>query len=160
MGTGPKTRIRMDGTGQPLPRPDGPVRRYLQLPRCALLSVLAIATIGGCTTARRFPGFEAHQHDGSGPTFQFADADATSRSPVVISTPGRALTNDDRVYRVDLQKVWLSKYVPEGATFRFRELVKCDFHRKGEFPMCDRYQFEDRTSGRSLVYFIYVGSWP
>ena len=119
----------------------------------------------GCTLAvsahsPKFAGFDAKTDDGESPTFHLSDADATSSSPVVLSIPGRRLTNADRIYRVNLQKIWLSKYVPKALTFRSRSLVECAYKRRGEYPFCDLYEFEDESTGKQVDYYIYVGNWP
>lgn len=51
----------------------------------------------------KFPAIEVSLHGSPAVRFSFSAADASSSSPVIISVPGRALTNGDCAHRVDLQ---------------------------------------------------------
>ncbi len=108
----------------------------------------------------KYAGFDVTDHDDPKVSFSFSAADASSTSPIVISIPGRKLTNDDRQHRVDLQKHWLSLHVPKGARLISRSLNECGLMTKGEYPYCDLYVFEDPVTGKQFEYYIYVGNWP
>jgi hypothetical protein len=108
----------------------------------------------------KYAGFDVTDHDDPKVSFSFSAGDATSASPIVISAPGRKLTDDDRRYRVDLQKHWLSLHVPRNAQLVSRALVECELKRENEFAACDRYVFEEPDSKQQLEYYIYVGNWP
>lgn len=129
-----------------------------------LTSLLSFIALFAATTAlagtARYAGFDVTSREDPAVTFHFSDADATSASPVVITIPGRKLTNDDRTYRVSLQKHWLSLNVPKGFRFVARVLGKCELKREGEFPFCDIYSFEDPDTKKQTDYYIYVGNWP
>lgn len=94
------------------------------------------------------------------PSFVFSEGYATSESPIVITIPGRKLTDADREHRVGLQKYWLSRNVPKEFELQRRSLVQCDLKRPDEFAACDRYVFVDPESKQQFNYYIYVGNWP
>ena len=126
-----------------------------------LVSFIALfATTAASAGTARYTGFDVTSHEDQKVTFHFSDADATSASPVVITIPGRKLTNGDRTYRVSLQKHWLSLNVPKGSRFVFRKLGRCELKREGEFPYCDIYEFEGPDTKKHTEYYIYVGNWP
>ncbi|HEY0684006.1 MAG TPA: hypothetical protein VGD45_16870 [Steroidobacter sp.] len=125
-----------------------------------ILLVLAGAVVAGEAVSKRYESFEVRSQDGTSPTFIFSAADATSESPIVISVPGRKLTEADRQHRVGLQKYWLSKNVPKDFEYRVRSLVECGLQRPGEFAACDHYVFVDPKSEQEFHYYIYVGNWP
>ncbi|BCT91051.1 hypothetical protein LYSHEL_00750 [Lysobacter helvus] len=129
----------------------------------AAILLCTSASVGAQDKSPR-PAFEAFQVTEHGvpdpPTFAFSSARATSDDPVVITIPGRKLTNADREFRVSLQKHWLSVNVPEAWDFQMRALVECGRKRKGEFPVCDEYDFIDPKSGQRHAIFLYVGNWP
>ena len=108
--------------------------------------------------AKPFKSFQTHLDGGS--TFVFSEDYATIESPVVISVPGRKLTNDDREFRVDLQKYWLSINVPKNLRYAFRSLDECGRKIAGEYPFCDHYVFSDPKTDKQFDYYIYVGNWP
>jgi hypothetical protein len=122
---------------------------------------LAALMVGTAASAEpKYAGFDVTDHEDPKMSFVFSSGDATSASPIVISAPGRRLTDADRVHRVDLQKHWLSLHVPKGARLLSRALVECGLTRKEEFAACDRYVFEDPASKLPLEFYIYVGNWP
>jgi hypothetical protein len=125
-----------------------------------ILLVLSGAVVAAETAGQLYPSFEVRGQDGSSPTFVFSEAHATSESPIVITVPGRKLTDADRQHRVDLQKYWLSKNVPKDFEYRTRSLDECGLERPGEFAACDHYVFGDPKSGQEFHYYIYVGNWP
>jgi hypothetical protein len=49
---------------------------------------------------------------------------ATSGSPIVITTPGRKLTIEDRVFRTDFQRHWLSVNVTQGCQARSQNALE------------------------------------
>jgi len=121
----------------------------------------ALLIAGNAVAAEpKYAGFDVTDLDDPRVSFNFSAGDATSASPIVISAPGRRLTNDDRTHRTDLQKHWLSFHVPKDARLVSRALVECEFKRRDEFAACDRYVFEDPESKQELEYYIYVGNWP
>lgn len=130
-----------------------------------LLGLLILSTLSFSTTAQSgrvpFKSFEVIDYETKdSPTFFFSEAYATSASPVVITVPGRKLTNADRTFRTSLQKHWLSVNVPDVLEIQSRSLSKCDLKRKGEYSMCDLYVFLDPTTKKQHEYYIYVGNWP
>jgi hypothetical protein len=132
------------------------MKRYLY----AVLLAVLLAQAAVAADAAKFQGFEVKLDAYPGVTFRFSDANASSSSPVVISIPGRGLTNEDRVHRTTLQKLWLSHNVPGHLTFRARFLSECDLKRQGEYPYCDLYLYEEAATGQQISYYIYVGNWP
>lgn len=128
----------------------------------SLVSIALAALIAANAVAAepKYPGLEVTDHDNPEVSFSFSAGDATSTSPIVISVPGRKLTNDDRRHRVNLQKHWLSLHVPKDARLVSRALVECGLKRKDEYAACDRYVFEDPGLKKQLEYYIYVGNWP
>jgi hypothetical protein len=122
--------------------------------------LLSAAAVAGEAGTKLHASFEVRSPDGKSPTFVFSEGYATSESPILITIPGRKLTNADRQYRVDLQKRWLSVNVPKGLEYRFRSLEKCGLKRPDEFAACDHYVFADPKAQREFHYYIYVGNWP
>ena len=121
------------------------------------LSLPAAAQNGGAP----FKSFDVVDHSTPGsPTFVFSEAYATSSSPVIITVPGRKLSNADRTFRVSLQKHWLSINVPAGLEFQSRGLVECGLKRKNEYPFCDLYVFREPGTNKERQYYIYVGNCP
>ena len=108
----------------------------------------------------KYAGFDVTDHDDPKVAFNFSAGDATSTSPIVITVPGRKLTDDDRKHRVDLQKHWISLHKPEGSVLVSRTLNECGLERKGEYPFCDVYTFEDSKTKKRYEFYIYVGNWP
>jgi len=128
--------------------------------RTAAIGLAAIVAWNAGVAEPKYTGFDVTNHDDPKVSFSFSSGDATSTSPIVITTPGRKLTNADRVYRVDLQKHWLSLHVPKSARLISRTLNECGLKRVGEYPVCDVYVFEDPVTKKQLEYYIYVGNWP
>ena len=128
--------------------------------RATTIGLAAILAWSAGVAEPKYTGFDVTNHDDPKVSFTFSPGDATSTSPIVITIPGRKLTNADRIYRVDLQKHWLSLHVPKGARLVSRTLNECGLKRVGEYPFCDLYVFEDPVSKRRLEYYIYVGNWP
>jgi len=124
------------------------------------LLVLSGAVLAAETAGKLYPSFEARSQDSSNPTFVFSEGYATSDAPIVITTPGRNLTDSDRQHRVHLEKYWLSVNVPKELEYRFRSLDECGLKRAGEFAACDHYVFVDPKSDREFHYYFYVGNWP
>jgi hypothetical protein len=127
----------------------------------ALLSItlLGVALLNASAKDPKFPAFEVSLPDTNGVRFSFSAADASSASPVIISVRGRALKKEDRAYRVDLQKHWLSIHVPKNLKFKMRTLDRCEYKRDVEFAGADHYVFED-GAGHQFHYYFYVGNWP
>ena len=120
-----------------------------------------VALAGNVFSAEpKYPAFEVTSHDEPKVTFQFSASDASRSSPVVITIPGRKLTNEDRKHRVSLQKHWISLHAPESFELVSRVLIKCGLKNKGEYPYCDLYEFEDPATKRRTEFYIYVGNWP
>ena len=93
--------------------------------------------------------------------FAFSASNATAEDPVVISIPGRELTNAERVHRVDLQKQWLAKHVPAKFEIVSRQQVQIPFKRKEDkFAAADVYVFKDPATNEEKSYYIYLGNWP
>ena len=130
--------------------------------KSSILSAILLAGIVGLALAGepRYAGFEVTNRENAEVTFMFSAGDATSASPIIISIPGRKLTNADRVYRVDLQKHWVSLHAPEQAVFVSRSLKECGLERPEEFPYCDVYVFKGPGADKRLEFYIYVGNWP
>ena len=128
----------------------------LYLAICLLIPMLALAT-----GKPKFSGFEVTSHEDPQLKFQFSAADASEKSPIVITAPGRELTKQDGGDRVDLQKYWLSVNVPKTYKLQDRSLVTCPKIRDRDyFGACDEYVFLDPKAGKTISYFIYVGNWP
>ena len=128
---------------------------------CAAALLISVVIAGSSLGAEpKFKGFDVTSHDEPKVTFNFSASDATRDSPVVITIPGRKLTNADRKHRVSLQKHWLSLHVPESYDLVSRVLVECGLKNKGEYPFCDLYEFEDPSTKKRYEYWIYVGNWP
>lgn len=108
----------------------------------------------------KFAGFDVKRHDGGSPMFHFSDSDASRTSPVVISIPGRRLANEDDRYRMELEKVWMSTYVPKSLAFKSAGSALCNYSRQGEQPFCELYEFEDAHGGGGHEYYFYVGNCP
>ena len=123
-----------------------------------LACVLAVESV--LAQSPKFSGFDVTSQEEPSVTFHFSSADATSASPVIISAPGRKLTNADRAHRTYLQRHWLSLNVPKNLKLVSRTLDECDLKRDKEIPACDHYVFEDPTTGQMSDYYIYVGNWP
>jgi hypothetical protein len=123
------------------------------------ISFLGVALLNAAAKDPKYPAIEVSLHYKPSVRFSFSAADASPASPVVISVPGRALTKADRAYRVELQKLWLSRHVPKTLKFRIRTLDQCEYRRDGEFSAADHYVFED-ASGHQFHYYFYVGNWP
>jgi hypothetical protein len=129
--------------------------------KIVLALAMSVLLAGDAISAeRKYAAFEVASHEEPKVTFRFSSADATSDSPIVISTPGRKLTNKDREHRVSLQKHWLSLHLPEQLRFVSRSLNECGLKRSGEYPFCDLYVFEDPVSKETFEYYIYTGNWP
>jgi hypothetical protein len=71
----------------------------------------------------KFPAIEVSLHGSPAVRFSFSAADASSSSPVIISVPGRALTDE------------------------------CEYKRDGEFNGADHYVFEDAAGRQFHYYF-------
>ena len=123
----------------------------------AVLLAVLLAQAAVAADAVKFQGFEVKLDAYPGVTFRFSDANASSSSPVVISIPGRGLTNEDRVHRTTLQKLWLSHNVPGHLTFRARFLSECDLKRQGEYPYCDLYLYEEAFQNFNMGYASALG---
>jgi hypothetical protein len=108
-----------------------------------------------------FASFEvSDQKDPASPTFIFSAARATVDDPVMISTPGRELTDADATeYRTSLQRHWLSVNVPGSHEFADRVLTECDPPGEWEFPYCDLYSFVDPETGAGHDFYIFTGNW-
>ncbi len=130
--------------------------------KCSATIIMLAAILGLSAVAAEpmYAGFEVNNQTDPKVSFSFSAGDATSKSPIVISSPGRKLTNDDRQHRVNLQKHWLSLHVPKGARLISRSLNECSLKRKGEYSFCDLYVFEYPATKKQLEYYIYVGNWP
>jgi len=127
----------------------------------ATLFALAVIITGIALAAEpKYASFDVTDHADPKVSFSLSAGDATSTSPIVISIPGRKLTNDDRQHRVDLQKHWLSLHVPKTARLILRSLNECGLKREGEFPFCDVYVFEEPATKKQLEFYIYIGNWP
>ena len=125
-----------------------------------MLLILSNVVAGSEADSNVYPSFEIRSHDGKSPTFVFSEGYATSKSPIVITTPGRKLTNAERQHRVDLQKHWLSRNVPKHLELQSRTLDECGLKRPDEIAACDHYVFVDAKSKQTIHYYIYVGNWP
>src|SRR5262249_37139873 len=93
-----------------------------------IATFIAFATLGinsALATEPRYAGFDVTDPVDPKVTFSFCAVDATSTSPLVLTIPGRKLTNDDRKHRVDLQKYWVSQHKPEGSLLVSRTLNEC-----------------------------------
>jgi len=134
-----------------------------------MISLAAITLASALQTAALpnkliFPRLEAHHHSGKQESewkcFWFSESPATSDSPVIISGINHSLTFEDRAERVDLQKYWLSKNVPEPYELVVRWQVECGLVRKGEYSLCDQYTYLDPVTKKEHDYYIYIGNWP
>ena len=111
-------------------------------------------------TSDNYSGFAVTLGEDSNTKFLFSDSDASSKSPVIITALGRSLTSADSAYRAILQKHWISRYVPKNLVLQSRSLVECVFKRGEEFSACDRYVFENPSTGTRSNFYMYVGNWP
>jgi hypothetical protein len=137
------------------------LQRQTSVKRRTSVVVLALLLVSVAGAAEpKYPGFDVSDHDDPKVAFSFSAGDATSTSPIVITVPGRKLTNEDRKHRVDLQKHWISLHKPEGTVLVSRTLNRCGLKRDGEYPFCDVYTFEDANTKKRHEFYIYVGNWP
>ena len=122
----------------------------------AAVSLVTSIAMAGTGT---YPGFAVSLHGQAKPVFQFSSAQATAEDPVVISIAGRQLRPEDSKYRVDLQKLWLQRNVPDSYKLRIRDLSFCPKRHPNQFGACDRYEFTD-ANGAVRQFYFYVGNWP
>lgn len=125
------------------------------------LSTKTPATSMAAPRTEPFASFEVRDtSDPGSPTFVFSAARATNDDPVMISTPGRELTDADATeYRTSLQRHWLSVNVPDGYEMNERSLVECKPAGEWEFPFCDLYAFVDPETRERHEYYIFTGNW-
>lgn len=124
-----------------------------------LLLLIAISAPATAQEGKVFASFSVVEHDDEkAPRFIYSEAAASETDPVVISVEGRPLTIQDRTYRVDLQKYWLSVNVPEQYTLVNRSLVRCNPKPERKAGRCDLYEFTGADSVHT--YYFRVDSWP
>ena len=97
-------------------------------------------------------------------TYYFSASAATIDDPVVIyrkvTVEGKQLRDLDIGPRIELQKMWLGKYVPHGRTFLTREQIwGCGPILGAEYDHCDAYVFRDESNGKEESYYIYIGGY-
>jgi hypothetical protein len=115
----------------------------------------------GAERKHQFAAFVVNPHEKPGLKYEFSTAAATPSDPIVISAVGRALLRSDLENRTDLQRVWLSRYVPKNFVIQMRTQVSdCGTNQPGEFHHCDAYEFKDPKTGKTNAYYIYIGNWP
>lgn len=133
----------------------------LEKMRC-LLAMASLCVVGlafSQSTESKFKSVKYQPAENS-PIFVFSSGNATAADPIRIAVAGRKLTNEDRVYRVELQKHWVSLHAPKGHELRMRTMSECGLRIVGEYPYCDLYSLVDPKTGNALELFIYIGNWP
>ena len=85
-----------------------------------------------------YPAMDAVNRDNAHAAFEFSSSHASADDPVMISAKGRKLVEEDREYRTDLQRYWLSVNVEKSLKFAYREQVVCKPQWAAEEGRCDR----------------------
>lgn len=111
------------------------------------------------TSDQAYPAMEATNKEDARAAFEFPSSRATADDPVRILARGRKLMEEDRKYRTDLQRYWLSVNVGNSLKFTGREQVLCKPKWSGAEGLCDRYTYTDAT-GAVHEFFSYLNDWP
>lgn len=125
----------------------------------SLLIFAALTAPAAAQEGKVFAAFPVVAQDvGKTERFIYSEAAASQADPIVISVEGRPLTVQDREYRVDLQKHWLTVNIPEHFAFVDRSLTPCNPEPERTAGRCDRYEFADADTVHA--YYFRVDHWP
>lgn len=129
--------------------------------RClhSLLFFVALTAPAAAQEGKVFASFSVVGQDvGKAERFIYSGAAASQADPIVISVEGRPLTVQDRMYRVDLQKHWLTVNIPEHFALVDRSLTLCNPEPERAAGRCDRYEFADVDTVHA--YYFRIDHWP
>ena len=115
--------------------------------------------IGMLAVDQVYPAMEATNREDPRAAFEFPSSRATADDPVMIAAKDRKLLEEDREYRTDLQRYWLSVNVGNSLKFASREQVLCKPQWAAADGRCDRYEYTD-SSGATYEFYFYLNNWP
>lgn len=127
-------------------------------PIAAALTVVLALSQAGCEP--KYQGTELTSDDVDATQFHFSAADATFRSPVIITVPGRDLTAQDSPKRVRLERHWVYLHAPMWSILVSMGSGMCHIKLGGKISLCDSIEIRAPDATSTQEYVFYLGNWP